>query len=93
MDKLNLSKNEDIRFVNGRELFYYEISFFSDIKGKVFKSGLKLALPRSGPKNFKVATLDKFFLFYTTQGPYLVKFLGQASFRPLLQTHPILKIK
>lgn len=25
MDKLNLSKNEDIRFVNGRELFYYEI--------------------------------------------------------------------
>ena len=35
MDKLNLSKNKDNRFVNEREFFYYDISFFSDIENKI----------------------------------------------------------
>ena len=35
MDKLNLSKNVDNRFVKGRTIYYYDISFISEIKNKI----------------------------------------------------------
>lgn len=56
MDKLNLTKNADNRFVNGRQIFYYDISFFSEIKNKI-KHFIKIKTQKNMNFDFDV-TID-----------------------------------
>ena len=56
MDKLNLSKNVDNRFVKGRTIYYYDISFISDIKKKI-KHFIKIKTQKNMNFDFDV-TID-----------------------------------
>ena len=56
MDKLNLSKNVDNRFVKGRTIYYYDISFISDIKNKI-KHFIKIKTQKNMNFDFDV-TID-----------------------------------
>ena len=56
MDKLNLSKNVDNRFVKGRTIYYYDISFISEIKNKI-KHFIKIKTQKNMNFDFDV-TID-----------------------------------
>ena len=72
MDKLNLSKNKDNRFVNGRELFYYDISFFSDIKNKI-KNFIKIKTQKNMKFDFDVTINNEKFNYSVSIKEKIVK--------------------
>ena len=62
MDKLNLTKNADNRFVNGRQIFYYDISFFSDIENKI-KHFIKIKTQKNMNFDFEVTINNETFIY------------------------------
>ena len=60
MDKLNLSKNVDNRFVKGRTIYYYDISFISEIKNKI-KHFIKIKTQKNMNFDFDVTIENETF--------------------------------
>ena len=60
MDKLNLSKNVDNRFVKGRTIYYYDISFISEIKNKI-KHFIKIKTQKNMNFDFEVTINNETF--------------------------------